>query len=261
MFIIVFWIALAGILGAIGIVVASTIKTARTPRWGQVFTENLRRKEIAVTAEGTTYRAFLYTSTDFDDSPEMPGVILLPDRGEKYPAFEHWAACYALQGLPTLAVELVAKGVPDQQLVESVLSAFPAFKNTLVENAKVDGSRIGVVGFGAAALAGTYAGAKDGDVKAICCAGMPRVDMDRAGGARGKIFLAHCKDDEHAPLADFTSNKEALGIDEKGYLLLDLGGHVFLSQEMIVAAFFSIVMNKAMKPRYKQFTPAGVVMP
>ncbi|MEX2682973.1 MAG: hypothetical protein Q6373_015390 [Candidatus Sigynarchaeota archaeon] len=261
MFIVVFWIALAGILGAIGIVVVSIIRTLRAPRWGQVFTDNLQRKEIAITAGGTTYRAFLYTSTDFDDGPEMPGVILLPDRGVKYPAFEHWGACYGLQGLPTLAVELVAKGITDQQLVDKIVNAFPAFKKALVENAKVDGSRIGIVGFGIPALAGVYAGANDGDVKAICCGGIPRLDMERASGAKGKIFLAHCKDDEVAPFADFKNNKDALGIDEKGYLLLDMGGHVFLSQEMIVAAFFSIAMNKAIKPRYKQFTPTGVVMP
>jgi dienelactone hydrolase len=259
--IIVFWIALAGILVAIGVVIASTIKTMRTPRWSNVPTDNLRRREIAVTAAGATYRAFLYTSTDFDDSPAMPGVILLPNRGEKFPAFEHWAACYALQGLPTLAVELVAKDVPDKQLVDVLVDAFPAFKKALVENSKVDGSRIGVVGFGVPALAGVYAGAKDNDVKAICCGGMPRLDMARSEGTRGKIFLSHCKDDEFAPFEEFSSNKEALAIGELEYLLLDMGGHVFLSQEMVVAAFFSIALNKVMKPRYKQFTPTGVAMP
>jgi dienelactone hydrolase len=259
--IIVFWIALAGILIAIGVVVASTVKTMRTPRWSHVPTDNLRHREVVVTAAGATYRTFLYTSTDFDDSAAMPGVIFLPNCGEKYPAFEHWAACYALQGLPTLAVELVAKDVSDQQLVDVLVDAFPAFKKALVENSKVDGSRIGVVGFGVPALAGVYAGAKDDDVKVICCGGMPRLDIARSEGARGRIFLAHCKDDESAPFTEFSSNKEALAIGEKDYLLLNLGGHVFLSQEMIAAAFFSIALNKTMKTRYKQFTPTGVVMP
>jgi dienelactone hydrolase len=259
--IIVFWIALAGILVAIGVAIASTIKSLRTARWGLVPTETLRRWEISIDAPGGPYRAFLYTSTDFDDSPAMPGMVLLPDRGEKFPAFEHWAAVFALQGLPTLAVELVAKGVADKDLVEGLVRAFPTFKETLADNGKADRTRIGVLGFGVPALAGVYAGATDGDVKAVCCGGMPRVDTTRAAGAKGRVFLAHCKDDDSAPIADFAANKETLAIGEKEYLLLNLGGHKFLSQEMIVAGYFSIALNKALKTRYKQFTPTGVVMP
>jgi dienelactone hydrolase len=259
--IIVFWIAFVGILGAIGVAVVSILKTLRTPRWGPVLTETMKRRELSIDAPGGPYKAFLYTSADFDESTAMPGMIVLPDRGEKYPAFEHWASIFALQGFPTLAVELVAKGVSDQDFIEGIVRAFPAFKNKLIENAKVDESRIGIFGFGVPAVAGIYAGATDGDVKVICCAGMPRVDPTRAAGAKGKVFLAHCKNDGVAPILDFTGNKESLAIGEKEYLLLELGGHKFLSQEAVIAGYFSIPVNRALKPAYKQFTPKGVVMP
>lgn len=259
--IIVFWIAFVGILGAIAVVVASTVKSLRAPRWATVSTAMMQRQEVRVDAPGGPFKAFLYTSPDFEGAAAMPGMVVLPDRGEAYPAFEHWASIFALQGLPTLAIEVARKGVPDGDLVEGLVRAFPAFKQTLIERGKADHSRIGIFGFGVPALAGIYAGAVDGDVKAICCGGMPRVDAGRAAGARGKAFLVHCKDDDVAPLVDFTSNKESLAIGEQDYMLLDLGGHKFVSQEAVIAGFLSIKTNRALKPRYKQFTPAGVVLP
>ncbi len=259
--IVVFWIALAGILGALAVVIASTVKAIRAPRWGYVLTETMRRREITVDAPGGRFKCFLYTSTDFDGSPAMPGMVLLPDRGERFPAFEHWASIFALQGLPTLAIQLTAKGITDQDLIEGIVRAFPTFKETIAEIGNADQTRIGILGFGVPALAGIYAGAADGDVKAICCAGMPRVDATRAAGAKEKAFLAHCKDDDLAPLADFMCNKDSLAVGEQGYLLLDLGGHKFISQEAVIAGYFSIPLNKALQPRYKQFTATGVAVP
>jgi predicted esterase len=131
----------------------------------------------------------------------------------------------------------------------------------LIENTRIDRTKIGILGFGVPALAGLHAGSKDDDVKAICCAGMPRVNPDQGAGSKGKVFLAHCKDDEVAPLDDFLVNKDVLGIGAQDYLLLEMGGHGFVSQEAVIAGYFSILIHKIFKPRYKQFTPRGVVMP
>ncbi|NMC07499.1 MAG: hypothetical protein GYA24_19955 [Candidatus Lokiarchaeota archaeon] len=261
--IIAFWIALGGITGAICVVLAATIKSLRKARWGIVATETMARRGLAIDAPGGSFKAYLYTSSDFDGAGAMPGMILLPDCGKKFPAFEHWAAIFALQGLPTLAIEIEtgAKGIPGKDLVEGLVQAFPSFKKALIEHTEVDPGKIGVFAFGTPALAGLYAGAADGDVKAICCGGMPRFDDNRAKDANKKVFLVHCKDDEVAPLADFMSNKQALDLGNQDYLLLDRGGHEFISQEAVIAGFLSIKANRALQPRYKQFTPTGVVVP
>ncbi|HME51998.1 MAG TPA: hypothetical protein VKM55_07260 [Candidatus Lokiarchaeia archaeon] len=257
--IIVFWIVLAGILVAIGITAASTIKTMRKPRWGIVPTDNLLKKEIIITTGGKTFHGFVYTSTDFTESPPMPGMLLLPDRDEKYPGFEHWAAIFALQGFPTLAVDLYGKKMLAAEFLDVVSTAFPSFKQALTENANVDPSGFGMLGFGESALAGLYAGSADDEVKAICCAGMPRADPSRVNDAMGRIFLAHCKDDTMAPLDEFEANKDSLGVGDRDYLLLDLGGHGFISQEAVIAGYFSIPVHKMLGLYYKQFTPTGVI--
>jgi predicted esterase len=259
--IIVFWIALIGILVALGVVMASIIKTLKKPRWGIVPTDTLAKSEDRIEARGKTYRGFMYSSHDFDESPPMPGMIVLSPRGEKYPGFEHWAAIFAVQGFITLAVEFKDAKSTSHDFMESTCAAFPAFKDALLKNARVDQSKIGLLGFGESALAGLYAGSTDENIKAICCAGMPRVDMARVTGAKGKVFLAHCKDDEVVPLEDFTYNKDVLGTSSSENLLLELGGHDFISQEAVIAGFFSIPINRKLQPAYKQFTPEGVIIP
>jgi len=259
--IIIFWIALAGILVAIGIIAASTIKTLRKPRWGIVPTDNLLKKEISIAAGGKTFRGFVYTSTDFTESPPMPCMVVLPEREEEYPGFEHWATVFALQGFPTLAVDLHAAKMLAPEFLDVIGTAFPSFKQALAENANVDPSCFGILGFGESALAGLYASNTDDTVKAICCAGMPRADPTRAINAMGRIFLAHCKDDTIAPLEGFMANKDTLGIGDRDYLLLNLGGHVLNSQEAVIAGYFSIIVHKMLGPHYKQFTPSGVILP
>jgi len=259
--IIVFWIVLAGIVTAIGVVIVSIIKTMTKPRWGIVATDTLAKSEVMIEARGKTYRGFMYSSNDFLESPPMPGMIVLPPRGKKYPSFEHWATMLSVQGFVTLAVEFRdAKSTP-QEFIESICSALPAFKDALVKNERVDSSKIGILGFGESVLPGLYTGSDDESIKAICCAGMPRIDMARVANAKGKVFLAHCKDDEVAPLEDFAYNKEMLGTSSSENLLLDLGGHDFISQEAVIAGFFSIPINRMLKPAYKQFTPEGVIIP
>nr|MDO8108740.1 hypothetical protein [Candidatus Sigynarchaeota archaeon] len=261
--IVVFWIALIGILGAIGVLIALIVKNKRTPRWGVIPTDHLQKKEVSIIARNQEkpYRGFLYQSTDFVESLPMPGMIVLPKRGTRYPAFEHWAAMLALQGFPVLAVELSDKKAPEQQYVDAVAGAVPAFKDVLVKTGKVIPSSIGIFGLGTSALAGVYASSTDPDVKIVCCSGMPKIDASRAKDVKGKIFIAQCKDDTAVPVEDFMHNKEVFGAGELSCLLLQYGGNDFIAQEAAISGFFSIAIHKTFKPRYKQFTPEGVVMP
>lgn len=259
--IIAFWIALAGILGAIGVLVVAIARSARLPRWGTVPTDQLQRVEVSLDGEtGVASRAFVYSSDVFGDRA-MPGMILLPEQGAKHPSFEHWAAMLALQGYPTIAVELARAGTGGTGLVEAVASAIPACKDVLARHANVDMTRVGILGFGEPALAGLVAAGTDPAITIVACAAMPRAGDGVLRAVRGKVVLVHCKDDAVVPLDGFQHNKDGLGLGIEEYLLLDLGGHGFLGQEAVIAGYLSIPIKKALQPRHKQFTPAGVIDP
>ncbi|MHA1684023.1 MAG: hypothetical protein ACTSUE_24000 [Promethearchaeota archaeon] len=250
--IVVFWIALVAILVMIGYFLTSIIKIKIKPRWGLVPTDYLIRKEISIDTGTGKLKGYLYTSTDFKNSPGMPGVIVLPRRDKKFPFFEHWGAHFALQGFPTLCVELSGIKSARPEFVEKIVSFFPQIKGALIKNSDANPEKIAIMGEEDAAEAAVYAGLKDENVKMVCVRNMHALNQEQIDGDSGKIALAHAKDDDQVMMDEFETNRGILGLSDRDYLLLDLGGHHMNSQEAVVSGFFSIKLHQALKPVYKQ---------
>ncbi len=250
-----FWILFCAILGVMMYFIVQIVRIKRTPRWGIVPTENLIREPVTFPAGNGVVRGYIYTSTDFKGSEPMPGVIVLPRRDQKYPAFEHWGAHFALQGYPTLCIDLFDKTTPREAFVAECLQKLPAITKVLASDPRVDPHRIVLVGFEDAAEVALRGGLPDNDVKVICAVSMSQVAPEHVPTGQGKVFLAHCGDDDVATLADFRHNCEVLHLTPREYLLLNLGGHHILSQEATIAAFMSIKIKQQLNPPFKQILP------
>ncbi len=226
-------------------------------RWGRVYTDNIIIDKIQIiTPENQKLKGYYYTSTDFTDSDIMPGVIVIPRRDKKYPFFEHWGAHFALQGYPTLCVEVYEKKLGIDEFITKYRKIMPIIKKRFSQFKRVDKSKL--IYFGAE-LSGKVAileGLLDEDVKSICGISVPRIEVNeiKNKGGNQKIYLVHCKDDEIVPIKDFNHNKEIFGLGDTDYILYDYGGHHIISQEPSTAAFFSIKIKKDVNPVYKQFT-------
>ncbi len=254
-----FWILFCAILGAMAYFIVQIVRIKRTPRWGIVPTENLIREIVTIPASNRAVRGYIYTSTDFKGSEPMPGVIILPRRDKKYPSFEHWGAHFALQGYPTLCIELFDKTTAREAFVADWLQKLPAIMKVLVTDPRVDPHKIVLVGFEDAAEVTLYGGLLDNDVKVICGVSMFRVTPEQVPKGQGKVFLAHCGDDDMATIADFRHNCEVLRLTPREYLLLNLGGHHILSQEATIAAFMSIQIKQQLNPPFKQILPEATL--
>ncbi len=185
----------------------------------------------------------------------MPGVIVLPRQDEKYPSFEHWGAHFALQGYPTLCIEMFDKATAREAFVAEWLKKLPSIIEVLSSDPRVDLHKIVLVGFEDAAEVALRTGLADDHVKVICGVSMFRILLEQIPSSQGKVFLAHCKDDNQATLADFRQNCEVLHLTPREYLLLDLGGHHILSQEATIAAFMSIQIKLRLNPPFRQIMP------
>ncbi len=250
-----FWIIFCVILGVTAYFLIQIVRIKHAPRWGIVPTENLIRESLTIPIDNSVVHGYLYTSTDFKNYEPMPGVIVLPRRDQKYPNFEHWGAHFALQGYPTLCIEMFDKVSSREAFVAKWLLKLPFIKKTLAGNPRVDPRKIVLVGFEDAAEVALRAGLPDDDVKVICAVSMFRVAPEHVPSGHGKVFLAHCGDDAQATLGDFRRNCEVLHLTPREYLLLDLGGHHVLSQEASIAAFMSIQIKLRLHPPFKQILP------
>jgi len=256
--IIVFWILavflVAGfIYFTIRIIIYRWAKTYR--RWGRVLTENLliEEKEFKI-SEAITIKGWSYGSTDFIDYEyKMPGVIVLPRRDRKYPYFEHWAAHFALQGYPTLAIEVYDKNLSIDEFVNKYRPILRQIKQEFVQDPRIDTNKLIYFGVEDSAKVAVLEGLKDENVKIICGISMPRIEDTEIQENKGdtNIYLVHCKNDKVVPISDFKHNRELLNIPENDYVVFELGGHHILSQEPISAAYFSIRIKDKLQPKYK----------
>jgi dienelactone hydrolase len=252
--IIVFWIALVGILAITGYFIWLIVQIKIKPRWGLVPSNHLHKKEITIPVEDGELKGYFYTSADFEGSDKMPGVIVLPRRDKKYPFFEHWGAHFALQGFPTLCIETYDKKSTISEFISRMVAGYPNIKKTFLTNPQVRPDELAIFGQGDSAEAAVYIGANDADVKVICAAGMHKLNEKKAESAKDKVFIVHSKDDNVVTMDEFNANVQLLGLSEKDYLLLDLGGHYFNSQEAVIGGFFSIKLHGKLNPEYKQVT-------
>ncbi|MFX0102376.1 MAG: hypothetical protein ACFFCS_22615 [Candidatus Hodarchaeota archaeon] len=248
-----FWITAIGILIAAGYFIGLTIKIKMLPRWKEIPSPHLVKEELEIAIEGGTLRGFFYTSIDFEYSSKRPGVLVLPRKDKKYPYFEQWGAVFAFQGYPTLVVEVNNKALLKGDFVTNLHSIMGVLKETLCKDSRVDESKIAYFAIEDSAEVAAYSGLDDDDVKAICCMGMSLLDEGKISNKRGKVFLTHCENDEIVPVEDFRKNCEMLGLNDNDYLLLKFGGHHFLSQEPLPAAFFCIRLREKLQPEFKQF--------
>ncbi len=250
-----FWIVFCAILGVMVYFLVQVVRLKRAPRWGLVLTEHLVREQLSIPIGNAHVLGYLYTSIDFKNYAPMPGVIVLPRRDEKYPAFEHWGAHFALQGYPTLCLEMFNKTTSREAFVAEWLQKLPSIKKVLSSDPRVDPCKIVLVGFEDSAEVALRTGLPDDDVKVICGVSMFHVAPEYVTSGQEKVFLAHCKDDDQATLAEFRQNCDLLHLTPREYLLLDLGGHHVLSQEATIAAFMSIQIKLRLNPPFKQILP------
>jgi len=224
-------------------------------RWGLVLTENLIKEKILLKdSEGNIINCYLYTSTDFKNYDKMPGVIILPRRDKKYPYWENLGAHFALQGYPSICLEVYDKKLSRQAFVEKYTKILPIVKEKLISDSRVDAKKLVYFGIGFAAEVVLLKGLHDNDVKAICGISMPLIDESKVNQWKNsdKVYLVHCQDDKNVPFSDFEKNCENFGLKKGDFLYFELGGHNLLSQEPIAAAFFSIKIKQKLKPVYKQ---------
>jgi hypothetical protein len=224
-------------------------------RWGCVLTDNLIIEENSFKISDTlTIKGWSYGSTDFIDyEHKMPGIIVIPRRDKRYPYFEHWGAHFALQGYPTLCIEVHDKS----SLTEFVSKFRPilrSIKQEFLKDKRVDVNKIVFYGVEDSAKLAVLEGLEDESVKIVCGISMPKIEANELQKEKNDtdIYLVHCKDDKKVPLQDFEHNKKVLNVGELDYLLFDLGGHHILSQEVTSATFLSIKIKKKLQPIYRQ---------
>lgn len=228
----------------------------KNKRWGRVYTDNLTIEEKTFRiSDEVEIKAWSYGSTDFIDyEHKMPGVIVIPRRDKKYPYFEHWGAHFALQGYPTLCIEVYDKKLSLNEFVDKYRPILRAIKQEFLKDKRVDASKFVYYGVEDSAKLAVLEGLEDETVKVVCGISMPKIEPNEIQKERGDtdIYLNHCKDDKVVPIADFEHNKKILNIGEHDFLVLELGGHHILSQEPVTTAFFSILIKNKLQPKYRQ---------
>ncbi|MHA1715809.1 MAG: hypothetical protein ACTSXP_09195 [Promethearchaeota archaeon] len=250
--IVIFWISFLVIVAMISYLLIEIIKIKTRPRWGRIFTDNLKMEQRNIELDGKSLKSYFYTSTDFDYKDSRPGVIVLPRRDKKYPYFEHWGAHFALQGYPTLCVELFDKKSSLKEYVEKIVSAFPKIKKSLCSDPKVNSSKLACVGIEDSAEPAIYSTIVDDDFKIVFGISTGLLDTKKIKNDTKKIYLVHCKDDNVNPEHIFRENCQDLGIDADNYFLLDLGGRHMNSQEAVIAAYMSIKLKQTIQPVFEQ---------
>ena len=76
----------------------------------------------------------------------MPGVIVVPRRDKKYPYFEHWGAHFALQGYPTLCIEVYDKKLSLNEFVSKYIPILRSIKQEFVKDKRVDANKFVYLG-------------------------------------------------------------------------------------------------------------------
>lgn len=246
--IVVFWIALCTILALIAIFVAAIVRMKRTPRWGAVPTSNLIHDTCNLVVNDDSLKVHVYTSRDFSYPNQLPGLIVLPGSTRTYPEYEHWCAHFALQGFPTACMEKQRERFSSEQLAHFIKQ----LQQDLDILADDTGKSIILVAFGNAVVPAIHATAKEETILLTCGFGGMDVKEDIAKDAVGRIILAHCADDNIAPVDLFKTNCDLLELEDDDQLLLELGGHGGLSQEAVIAGFFSIRIHQKLDLKYQQ---------
>jgi hypothetical protein len=225
-------------------------------RWGHVHTDNLIKEEkIFKISDTLEIKGWSYGSTDFIDyEHKMPGVIVIPRRDKKYPYFEHWGAHFALQGYPTLAIEVYNKKSSTNEFVSKYRPILKTIKQEFIKDKRVDVNKIVYYGVEDSAKVALLEGLEDDSVKIVCGISMPKIEAKEIKKEQNGtvIYLVHSKDNKVVPIADFKHNQNLLNIPENDYIVFDLGGQHILSQEPITAAYFSIRIKNELKPTYRQ---------
>ncbi len=259
MLIIVFWIISFILIGFtiyfVSKIVAMKYKKANK-RWGHVYTDNLIKEEkIFKISEEVKIRGWSYGSTDFIDyEHKMPGIIVIPRKDKKYPFFEHWGAHFALQGYPTLCIEVYDKKLSRSDFVTKYRPILRTIKKEFIKDKRVDVNNIIYFGSEDSAKVAILEGLEDEVVKIVCGGSTPKVEISEINQKKGKtyILLVHCKDDKVSPISDYEHNKKTLEVGDNDFLVFDYGGHHIISQEPITSAFFSIRIKQKLQPKYRQ---------
>ncbi len=261
--IIVFWVLFIIFLSIFMYFLLSNYKMKKDKickRWGRILTDNLIIEKIQINdSKGKAIICYLYISTDFKNYEKMPGVIVLPRRDKKYPYFEHWGAHFALQGYPTLCINLYDKKLSRKKFVNKYQKLIPKIKEKFCQNRRVDPNKLVYFGIDLGAEVALLEGLSDDDVKVICGYSMYLIDENKIKKWNNseKVYLVHCKDDKIVSIADFEKNRRNLGLKDGDFLVFDFGGHFILGQEHSCAAFFSIKIKQKLKPVYKQIIKKG----
>jgi len=260
--IIVFWILTFFFLGCFAFFVARIIILNRNKiqkRWGRVLTDNLliEKKSYRI-SESLTIKGWSYGSTDFIDyEHKMPGVIVIPRRDKKYPYFEHWGAHFALQGYPTICIEIFDKYdklLTLKAFVDKYRLILRSIKEEFIKDNRIDASKIIYFGVEDSAKVAVLEGLEDESIKVVCGISMPKIEAEeiQKDTSDTDIFLVHCKDDKVVPFEDHEHNKKVLNVGESDFIEYELGGHHILSQEPTTVAFFSIRIKSKLQPIYRQ---------
>ena len=224
-------------------------------RWGRVISNNLNMEKILINdSESNPIICHLYRSKEFVNYNKMPGVIILPRWDKKYPFFEHWGAHFALQGYPTLCVDIYNKKLKKTEFIEKYRKILPKIKERFCQEKQVKKNHLIYFGIDRGAEIVLLEGLPDDDVKVICGISMHLVDENKIKMWKNseKVYLVHCRDDKIVNYGDFEKNMYNLGLKDGEFLVFNYGGHYLLSSEHSAAAFFSIKINQKINPKYEQ---------
>lgn len=253
--IVIFWVTLAVLLALGSALAVSIAKKKMKPRWGRVPTEALGSATLAIANSRVV--AYLYESTDFTPARAMPLIVVVPSRGTRHPAAEHWAAHFALQGYATVLVDHARVKGTLADFTREIVACFQSIKEGAAKRENVDTGAIALFSLHEPSAAALEIAMNDRAVKVVAALSAPSLLQD--GNRPSKdlectVLLAHCKDNKRVPVEAFHENKDALGLGETDYLLLDHGGATFLGQEAVVAGFVSIRFKQVLEPTYPQIT-------
>jgi len=224
-------------------------------RWGRVITDNLLVERIEIeNNEGFITNCYLYSSADFIGYEKMPGVIVFPRRDKRYPYFEHWGAHFALQGYPTICIQLYDKNLPVDIFLKKYQNVLQQVKKLLYQEERVNHEELIYFGIDLGGKLALLDGLMDRNVKLICGISIPLISENEIMDLKNsdKVYLIHCKDDNDVPFSYFETNKKILGLTNENILTFNRGGHYLLSVEHSAATFFSIKIKQALKPIFKQ---------
>ncbi len=254
MILLIFWILSALLFGGSAYFLFEILKIRYQriyKRWGHVHTDNftVEKREFKM-LNGNIIKVYSYGSTDFTGNEKMPGVIVIPRKGKKYPYFEHWGAHFALQGFPTLCIELNDKKLK----LNECRVILRNIKEQFILEKEVDGANLVYFGVEESAKIALLEGLSDENIKIVCGLSMPKISEEEIQEKSGetKVCLVHCKDDKKVPFKTFEHNKCLLNLGETDFLTFDDGGHHIRGMEDPTSMFFSIKIHQALKPKYDQ---------